>query len=152
MPSEYKPAPVAHLVSSSGQSAKATHAAPAPAASLQQVPGRPRPAAAVPELKTRRPVMAHPAAVANLTSLRTTAFGNRCHWLGPCHQDVQVCYRCPLSPKGRVPRAMPVGECVFARRASSGARTRLSATGSARGYLHDAKPGNSRIPAICSSL
>ena len=134
------------------QSVKGVSAAPAAAVYLRQLPGQLRLAAAVPELKTRRPVMAHPAAVANLTSLRTTAFGNRCHWLGPCHQDVQVCYRCPLSPKGRVPRAMPVGECVFARRASSGARTRLSATGSARGYLHDAKPGNSRIPAICSSL
>ena len=41
----------------------------------------------------------------------------------------------PIVPKGRVPRAMPVGECVFARRASSKARTGLRATGFARGYL-----------------
>ena len=41
----------------------------------------------------------------------------------------------PINPKGRVPRALPVGECVFARRASSEDRACLSATGFARGYL-----------------
>ena len=47
----------------------------------------------------------------------------------------QRCLKWSNVPKGRVPRAMPVGECVFARRASSKARTSLSATGFARGYL-----------------
>ena len=41
----------------------------------------------------------------------------------------------PINPRGRVPRALPVGQCVFARRVPSEDRCRLSATGFARGYL-----------------
>ena len=48
-------------------------------------------------------------------------------------------------PKGRVPRAVPVGECVSAQRAASEARTSPSATGFARGYLLSPKNGGQGV-------